>query len=123
MGLFDPGMVNRQIDGYLASVPPGKRVCLLGQANLLSKQASASIVLRVNDSIGAYVRVSKTLGGATEADAGVKIAFLYGGQAEVPADLTFTYPELVAVFKDRGMGWVRSHISAYKLLHGQEVEL
>lgn len=119
MSLFDPGTVNRQIDAYLASVPPGKKVLLLGNANLSTKTASAAVMLKVTDSIGAYVRVSKTAGAPVDADAGVKIAFLAG----LPDEEPFTYAELVAVFKDRGFGWIRSHISAYRVVQGGSVEL
>lgn len=119
MSLFDPGTVNRQIDAYLATVPPGKRVLLLGNANLTTKTASAAVMLKVSDSIGAYVRVSKTPGQPVESDAGVKIAFLAG----LPDEDPFTYAELVALFKDRGFGWIRAHISAYRVLHGGSVEL
>lgn len=125
MGLFDPGAVNKQIDAYLASVPPGKRLLLIGSADLMSKKASASIVLKVSDSVGAYVRVSKTVGGVTEADAGVKIALLVDmpGQDTPDPEEPFTYAELVAVFKDRGLGWVRSHLYAYRVVNGGTVEL
>lgn len=117
MSLFDPNTVNRQIDSYLASVPPGKRLVLIGNANLATKTASAALMIKVTDSIGAYVRVGKAVGKATDADAGFKVSFL---AEPVPV---FTYAEIVAILKDRGLGWIRSHLYAYKLVQGEAVEL
>lgn len=120
MPLFDPGAVNRQIDAYLASVPPGKRLALVGNANLNTKTASVALMVRVSDHFGAYVRVGKTVGGQVEADTGFKASFLVESGQPVPV---FSYPELVAVLKDRGLGWIRSHLYAYKLMRGEAVEL
>lgn len=117
MSLFDPNTVNKQIDSYLASVPPGKRLVLIGNANLSTKTASAALMIKVTDNIGAYVRVGKAVGKPTDADAGFKISFL---AEPVPE---FTYSEIVAILKDRGLGWVRSHIYAYRLVQGGTVEL
>jgi len=118
MGLFDPVAVNRQIDSFLAAVPNSKRGVLVLNADLVSKQASAALVVKVKDNIGAFVRVSKTFGGALSADAGAKISFL------VPQDPEpFTYSELVAVLKARGWGWASAHLGAWKLLRGKELPL
>lgn len=123
MALFDPAAVNRQIDAIVATVPPGKHVTLIGQADLMSKKANAAIIFKLNDTFSAYARVGKTVGGPTEADAGFRINFLAGHHVDPSPVEGFGYNELVAVFKDRGFGWLRSHISAYKLLNGGEVEL
>lgn len=120
MALFDPAAVNKQIDAYLATVPPGKRVTILGQADLMSKKASAALIVRPLDHVGAYVRVSKTPGQKVEADAGFTVSFLLDQQ--FPDD-GFSYPELVEIFRARGWGWIRSHMAAYKLLRGWGVEL
>ena len=119
MSLLDPVTVNRQIDAYLASVPAGKRVVLLGQASLVEKKAGATLVVRATDWAGAYLRVSKVSGQKLETEAGFKISLLY----DDPDVLHFTYPELVEVFRARGFGWVRSHLAAYRLMKGGEVEL
>lgn len=119
MPLFDPAAVNRQIDAIVATVPPGKRVTLIGNADLMSKKASAAIVFKVGDTVSAYARVTKTIGEKTEADAGFKISFL----VELPEDDGFSYNELVAIFRARGTGWLKSHLNAYRLLNGGEVVL
>jgi hypothetical protein len=116
---FDPAAVNRQLDALLATVPEGQHVCLIANADLMSKKASAALMVKMNTHLGAYVRVSKVAGGAFDADAGLRASFLFG----VPEEDGFTYNELVAVFRDRKLGWIRSHINAYKLLNGWEVEL
>jgi hypothetical protein len=124
MALFDPVAVNRQIDTILATVPPGKHVTIVGNADLISKRANAAIVFKLNDTLSAYARVGKTMGAATEADAGFRINFLFGVPDVDPAPVQgFMYNELVAIFRERGMGWLKSRISAYKLLHGGEVRL
>lgn len=125
MSLFDPGTVNRQIDAYLASVPANKRVVLLGNANLVTKQLGGAIMLKVDDTVGFYVRVSKAPGQPLESDAGIKIAFLAGlpPPDEGDTDDYFTYSELVAVLKDRGFNWLRAHMGAYRLLRGGEIAL
>lgn len=119
MTLFDPGAVNKQIDAYISSVPPGKRVVLLGNVNLVSKQAGAAIMLKVSDAVGAYVRVTKIPGQRFESDAGIKIAFLAG----MPDDETFTFSELVKLLEDRGLGWIGARMGAYRLMRGGHVEL
>jgi hypothetical protein len=118
MALFDPSSVNKQIDAFLSTVPPGKKVILLGQASLREKKGSAALVVRVTDNIGAYARVTKTVGQELEVDGGFKITFLLEDH-----DDSFTYSELVEVLKARGKGWIRAHIDAYKILNGQVVEL
>jgi hypothetical protein len=127
MALFDPAAVNRQIDAIVATVPPGKHVTIIGNADLISKRANAAIIFKLNDTVSAYARVGKTVGGPTEADAGFRVNFLFGFPSNDPIEGMplegFTYNELVAIFKARGFGWFRSHISAYKLLNGGEVEL
>lgn len=116
--IFDPVAVNKQLDSMLTTVPPGKRGVLVASGNLVSKQLSAALVFKISDNVGAYARVTKTLGGKTEADAGAKISFLIDQGSD-----RFTYNELVAVFRGRGHGWFRSHINAYKILSGKEVRL
>lgn len=115
---FDPGAVNKQLDALLGTVPTGKRGVLILNADLTEKRASGALVFRIKDNVGAYVRVSKTMGGAVTADAGAKVTFLYGSPAE-----DFNYSELVAVLKDRGFGWIKAHLMAYRLFNGWEVEL
>lgn len=122
MSLFDPVAVSKQIDAIVATVPPGKHVTIVGNVDLMSKRANAAIVFKLNDTASAYARIGKTMGGATEADAGFRINFLYGDPQPLTID-GFTYNELVAIFQARGAGWFRSHINAYKLLNGGEVEL
>lgn len=129
MALMDPVAVNKQIDAFLASVPPGKRAVLLGQASLSERRLGASLVVRVTDNIGAYVRVGKTQGQKMDAEAGVKATFLIGPQGS-PEKLRylmgtdpFTYAEIVDIFRARGFNWVRSHLYAYRLMRGGEVEL
>lgn len=119
MTLFDPGAVNKQIDAYIASVPPGKRVVLLGNVNLVSKQAGAAIMLKVSDTVSGYIRVTKIPGQRFESDAGVKIAFLAG----MPDEEVFTFSELVKLLEDRGLGWVGARMGAYRLMRGGHVEL
>lgn len=119
MTLFDPGAVNRQIDAYIASVPPGKRVVLLGNVNLVSKQAGAAIMLKVSDTVSGYIRVTKLPGQHFESDAGIKITFLAG----MPDDETFTFSELVKLLEDRGLGWIGARMGAYRLMRGGHVEL
>ena len=119
MSLFDPGAVNRQIDAYIASVPPGKRVVLLGNINLINRQAGAAIMLKVSDTVSGYIRVTKIPGQSLESDAGVKIAFLAG----MPEEETFTFSELVKLLEDRGLGWVGARMGAYRLMRGGHVEL
>lgn len=119
MTLFDPGAVNKQIDAYIASVPPGKRVVLLGNVNLVSKQAGAAIMLKVSDTLSGYIRVTKIPGQHIESDAGFKIAFLAG----MPDEEVFTFSELVKLLEDRGLGWVRARMGAYRLMRGGHVEL
>lgn len=119
--LFDPTAVNKQIDALLLSVPQGHHVCLTANADLLTKRASAALMVKMGDHLGAFVRVSKTAGGAVESDAGLRVSFLVSQAPEV--EDVFTYNELVALFKDRGCGFVGSHINAYKLLNGWDVEL
>lgn len=116
---FDPAAVNRQLDALLATVPEGQHVCLIANADLSSKRASAALMVKMNSHFGAYVRVSKAGTGPFDADAGLRASFLFGSTE----DDSFTYNELVAVFRDRGLGWVRSYVNAYKLLNGGEVEL
>ena len=123
MALFDPAAVNRQIDAIVATVPPGKHVTIIGQADLMSKKANAAIIFKVSDTFSAYARVGKSMGGPTEADAGFRVNFLVGHSVDSSPVAGFTYNELVAVFRDRGLGWLRSHINAYKLLNGGTVEL
>ena len=119
MSLFDPTAVNKQIDAYISSVPPGKRVVLLGNVNLVSKAAGAAIMLKVSDTVGAYVRVTKLPGQQLDADAGVKVAFL----VRMPEDETFTFSELVKLLEDRGLGWIAARMGAYRLMRGGHVEL
>jgi hypothetical protein len=124
MSLFDPVAVNKQIDSILATVPPGKHLTIVGNADLMSKRANAAIVFKLNDTLSAYARVGKTIGGPTEADAGFRVNFLFGFPDIDPAPVEgFTYNELVAIFKGRGKSWLRSHLDAYKILNGGEVEL
>lgn len=119
MSLFDPSAVNKAIDAYIATVPPGKRVVLLGNANLVSKVAGAAIMLKVSDTVGAYLRVTKSPGQRIDADAGVKVAFLAG----LPEEETFTFAELVKLLEDRGLGWIGARMGAYRLMRGGHVEL
>lgn len=119
MSLFDPSAVNKQIDAYIASVPPGKRVVLLGNVNLVSKQAGAAIMLKVSDTLSGYIRVTKLPGQHFESDAGIKVAFLAG----MPSEEVFTFSELVKLLEDRGLGWVRARMGAYRLMRGGHVEL
>lgn len=121
MPLFDPAAVNKQIDQYLATVPPGKKVTILGQVNLVNKNASAALIVRPLDHVGAYIRVGKTPGQALEADAGFSVSFL--AAVEHLAEDGFSYSELVEIFRARGWGWIRSHMAAFKILRGWGVEL
>lgn len=115
--IFDPAAVNRQIDSFLATVPEGKKVTILAHADLMQKKVSGGVAIKLFDGASAFARVSKTFGGPTEADAGIRISFLAG-----PPD-TFSYAELVEVFKARGQGWVKAHMNAWRLFEGKEVEL
>ena len=116
---FDPVAVNKQIDAMLATVPQGKRGMLIAHADLANRKLSAAVLFKITDSVGGYARVSKTVGGGVDADAGVHVSFLYGN----PELDEFDYAELVALFKARGQGWVRAHINAWRLMDGREVAL
>lgn len=118
MALFDPVAVNRQIDSFLQGVPAGKRGLVVLNADLLSKKASAALVVKVRENLGAYARISKTLGGALEADAGARITFLVPQEQKL-----FSYFELVELLKSRGFGWVKAHLGAFKLLRGKDVAI
>jgi hypothetical protein len=122
MALFDPAAVNRQIDAIVATVPPGKHVTIIGNADLISQHANAAIIFKLDDTFSAYARVGKSVGQKMEADAGFRVNFLVDSNS-VEDVAGFTYNELVAIFKDRGCGWMRSHINAYRLLNGGEVQL
>lgn len=119
MSLFDPVAVNKQIDSMLAMVPAGKRGILVANADLVNKKLSAAVMFKIAGGVGGYVRVSKTVGGATEADAGAHVSFLYGH----PEDTDFSYEDMVALFKARGQGWIKAHMNAWRLMDGREVEL
>ena len=118
MSAFDPAAVNKQIDTLLAGVPKDKRGMFVVNADLKEKRVSGALLFKVTDNVGGYVRVSKTAGGGLDADAGARVTFLYGD----PGD-EFTYAELVEVLKARGYGWVRAHMTAYRLFNGWEVAL
>ena len=115
---FDPAAVNKQIDVLLASVPPGKRVLWVVEGNLQDKRVSGALMAKVTDNIGAYLRINKTAGAPVGADIGIRGSFLYGASGD-----EFTYAEVVEVLKARGYGWVRAHLTAYRLFNGWDVEL
>lgn len=115
---FDPVAVNKQIDVLLAGVPKDKRGMFVVNADLKEKRVSGALLFKVNDNVGGYVRVSKTAGGGIDADAGARVTFLYGDPGQ-----EFTYAELVEVFKARGFGWIKAHMTAFKLMNGWAVEL
>jgi hypothetical protein len=120
MALFDPAKVSRQIDAYIASIPPGKTVVLVGNADLKSKSLSLGVAVKLHeDVLTAYARVTKTFGEDLAADAGFKVSFLYGD----PEDGEFSYSELVQLLQCRGQGYWRSHFNAAKLVLGGTVEL
>lgn len=118
MGIFDPAETNRQIDAVLAGLEPGKRFSLTADADIANRSGRAAILIRINDDVKAYVRVTKQLGKPVGGDAGVSISFLVDR-----ADDTFTYDELVALFQARGFGAFKAHWSAYRILSGKTVQL
>jgi len=121
---FDPVAVNRTIDNMLAAVPQGQRGILVFHGDLQTKKGSAALMFKVTNNIGAFVRVSKVAGQPVDVDAGGHISFLYGAAPyDAPELSEYTYPEVVAVFKARGWGWIKSHLSALRLVTGGEVWL
>lgn len=117
MALFDPATLNKQIESYVATIPPGKKIVLLGEASLRKKEVTLALAVKLNDVFTAYTKVSKDPTGF-EATGGVKASFLFEEEED-----GFSYSELVAFFKSRGYGWIRAHLDAFKLSRGFDVEL
>lgn len=119
MPIFDPASVARQIDAYVASIPPGKKVVLVGNADLTGKKLSLGVATRLaGDLLTAYARVTKPLGQKLEADAGFKVSFLVE-----EAEESFSYTELVKLLRYLGQGFWRAHLNAAKLALGGEVDI
>ncbi len=120
---FDPASVSRQIDSMIAAIPPHQRVAIVVSADLPTKKGSAALMIRVGDHFAFVARGSKTVGGGVDGDVSARISFLVGPRQLSGDQEELTRAEVVSLFRERGNGWLQSHIKTWLALHDFDVYL
>lgn len=120
---FDPASVSRQIDSMIAAIPPHQRVAIVVSADIPTRKGSAALMIRVGDHFAFVARGSKTMGGGVDGDISARVSFLVGPRQFSGAPEEITRAEVVSLFRERGNGWLQSHIKAWATLHDFDVYL
>lgn len=119
--IFDPTSVNKALDAYIATIPPGKKIVLLANTDFQTRKLSLGAAVKLGDIFTAYAGFTKNPGAAWGGEAGVKAAFLVG--AEPPEEFDFDFGDLVDIFEARGYSWLASMWMAIRLRMTGSVEL
>lgn len=121
--IFDPTSVNKALDAYIATIPPGKKIVLLANTDFQTRKLSLGAAVKLNDVFTAYASFTKNPGANWDGDAGVKAAFLVTGAPPPETEYEFDFGDIVDIFEDRGYSWPKALWKAVQLRMTGVVEL
>jgi hypothetical protein len=124
VSIFDPTTVNRTLDAYLATIPPGKKVVLIANADLQTRKLSLGAAVKLGSVFTAYAGFTKDPGAAWGGDVGVKASFLILTGNPPPGDsYEFDFGDIVDILEARGFSWPVAMWKAIRLRMTGSIEL